>query len=1059
MNRIMLALGALLLSAAPVLTHAQDKPAATRTNISKMLKGRITDEKGAPLEQAVVQAKGTGRKTLTRPDGTFSLEVPDTTSVLMVSHVNMIYQEFRFSGTEVTLQMKPLASSLDDVIVVGYGTKKKSDVLGSVSTVTAKDIEDLPVANLSTALKNRAPGVGVSQSSGRPGASTSITIRQATSFAGVVATPLFVIDGLVEMNKDDPYGSVAFQNLDASQIETITFLKDAAATIYGARGANGVVLVTTKRGKPGKPKITYTGNLGISEASKMPEMLNAYDHAVLLNQMVTGKKPTVPVVGTELYTQQELDYLKGLSTESWLDKTWTNANLNRHTVNISGGSDRITFFAGANYYKEKGNLRDLYVTKYGLRFGMNAKITNNLSADVSISTDNTDLNRPAPKGTSTTEQSDQMNATVSSLLLTPRWIPMYINGMPVFSNPPNWHPYELQNSGSYARSKSQGLTLNAAMTYKVPQIEGLSFRVQYGRNTRTNFGKEYYPSYNLYEFVRDGVHTNTGNTGTQNVMFTNTLSRVVNIKNNNNISESYDNSSNWQLNESVSYARVFGDHNLSVMLAAEQNQTFGDNYKASREVQVIPGVDQLWAFSQDKNNMDNSGQSTYSGRVSYLGRLNYSLKNRYLMEAAFRRDASPNFHPDRQWGFFPSVALGWKISEESFFTKNVRFINDLKLRVNVGLTGNDAVGSFVWKNRYTSTTGMLFGSSPSMTNGLNPNAIPNIYITWEKALYKDIGLDGTFFNRKFNFSLDFYHRHNYDMLESPTATMPNSFGSNIGQVNYGQMNAWGIEGSLGYNGNITKDLSYFVNMNITWSDNKVLRRYYNAGTDTGWKNPIGVRTDRGVEGYVATGIVRTQADVDAVLGKTPGYTINGDTLRVGMLNFQDLNGDGKITELDRTRIATRSDAIIGGGFNLGMAWKGIKLSMNISMSVGGKAMWKKADLAPPTKDVTALALWRDSWSPNNPNAAFPVIYSPLASEASTYWMRNGTTMRVNNMTLSYSLPASISSKYSIPEFRIYVSGTNLWNIINPTPYKDQASNLIADYPILRTWTFGLSATL
>ncbi|MDR6337820.1 TonB-linked SusC/RagA family outer membrane protein [Filimonas zeae] len=1059
MNRIMLALGAMLLSAAPVLTHAQDNPASSsRTNASKTVKGRITDDKGAPLEQAVVQAKGTGRKTLTRADGSFSLEVPDTSSVLMVSHVNMAYQEYRFTGTDLNLQMKPLNAALDDVIVVGYGTKKKSDVLGSVSTVTARDIEDLPVANLSTALKNRAPGVGVSQSSGRPGATTSITIRQATSFAGVVAQPLFVIDGLVEMNKDDPSGSVAFQNLDASQIETITFLKDAAATIYGSRGANGVVLVTTKRGKPGKPKINYTGSYGISEASKMPEMLNAYDHAVLLNQLVLGKRP-FNVPATELYTQKELDYLSTLSDQSWLDQTWTNAHLSRHTVNISGGTDRITFFAGANYYKENGNLRDLFVTKYGLRFGMNAKITNNLTADVSISTDNTDLNRPAPKGTTATEQSDQMNATVSSLMYTPRWIPMYIDGRPVFSNPPNWHPFELQNSKSYARSKSQGLTINAALNYKVPQIEGLSFRVQYGRNTRNNFGKEYYPSYDLYEFVREGVHTNQGTIATTNVMFTNTLQRVVNIRNSNSISEAYDASSNWQLNEAVSYARVFGDHNISVMLAAEQNQTFGDAYKASREIQVIPGVDQLWAFSQDKNNMDNSGQSTYSGRVSYLGRLNYSLKNKYLLEAAFRRDASPNFHPDRQWGFFPSVALGWKISEESFFSRNVRFINDLKLRFNVGLTGNDAVGTFLWKNRYTSTTGMLFGTSPAMTNGLNPNVVPNIYITWEKALYKDIGLDGTFFNRKFNFSLDFYHRHNYDMLESPTATMPNSFGSNIGQVNYGQMNAWGIEGSLGYNGNITKDLSYFVNMNVSWTDNKVLRRYYNAGTDTGWKNPIGVRTDRGVEGYVATGIVRTQADVDAILSKTPGYTINGDTIRVGMLNYQDLNGDGKITELDRTRIAGRSEAILGGGFNLGMAYKGIKLSMNISVSVGGKAMWKKADVAPPTKDATALNIWKDSWTASNPNAAYPVIYSPWANEASTFWMRNGTMMRVNNMTLSYSLPAAISNRYKIPEFRVYVSGTNLWNIINPTPYKDQATNLIADYPILRSWTFGLSATL
>lgn len=1070
MKQLLLALGIMLIAAAiPAFVFSQtNSDTLSKTAVSKKtITGVVVDDKGEPLPNANITVKGTSQKALTRDDGTFKITVPDT-AVLRFTHVGLATQEQSVKGQDfLRIEMKSANSNLTDVIVVGYGTQKRANVLGSVSTFNPKDVQDMPVANMSTALKNVVPGVGISQTAGKPGATTNINIRGATTFAAAGTTgPLFVIDGFVQTYTTsggvDATGKTAFDNLDPTQIESITFLKDASATIYGARGANGVVLVTTKKGKAGKPRLSYSGSYSTEDAAKLPEMLSGYDQALLLNNWVQNYSPN-NVVASEVYTPDELNYLKS-HNYNWFRQTWQPAHVQRHTINVSGGSDKLTFFAGANYYDETGNLRDLYATKYGLRLGMTAKIVEGLTAVVTTSADNSIANRPTPKGTSASDQADQMNVTVGTLLRVPGWVPMYLNGQPVYYSPINWHPFELQNSGTYAKSKLQNFAVNASLEYKVPKIEGLSFRVQYGRNQVNTFGKQYYSSYNTYDFVQSGSHTNFSSgtnkaTGTQNVMYTNNVNAVKVIKNGNSLQESYDGSQNWQMTESVGYARKFGKHDFSIILLSEQMQTTGDNLTSSKEVQVIPGIDQFYGYSSDNtsNNITVTGLTSSTGRVSYMGRLNYSYKDRYLLEAAFRDDASPNFPTNSQWGFFPSVAVGWKLSEEDFFKDHVHFVNDLKIRFNVGLTGNDATSAFGWKTRYTGANGMLFGSS--LTNGLSNANIPNSEITWEKALYKDLGIDGTLANRKINFTVDFYHRHQYDMLETPNTTVPNTFGGTFADRNHGILNSWGFESSIGYNGNIGRNFNFFASMNFSITFNKVIQKYYSPGTDTGWKNPIGVRADRGIGGYVATGIVRSQADVDSWYKAHPGWTINGDSLRAGDLNFKDINGDGKITDVDQTRIANRSSNIFGMGFNLGCSWKGFRLSTNISLGVGGSLVWKKADIAPPTKDASALTIWKNSWTAANPNAALPAIYAPLANEASSFWLRSATYMRVNNLQLSYNLPASITTRYKLPECRFYITGMNLWSIINPTPYKDPDSNQVSDYPILRTWTFGVNLNL
>ncbi|SEW22218.1 TonB-linked outer membrane protein, SusC/RagA family [Chitinophaga sp. YR573] len=1013
-----------------------------------ILKGKVFsgDERtGMPGVTARVKVGNKGTTTLV--DGSYSLKVHENSTVIF-SQMGYISQQIPVNGrTSIDVYLEKDVKSLNETVIIGYGSQKRANVLGAVTAVNAAEIEDLPVANLGTALQNKVPGVSISQTSGKPGATTSLTIRNPVTWASTGSTtdPLFVIDGF-QLTKQD------FDNLDATLIESVTFLKDAAASIYGARGANGVILVKTKMGKPGKPRISYAGSYGISSATYIPEMLSGYDQAIQLNNKYTSLKDAD---ANKYYTPDELAYLK-THNNNWIDDVWKSSHLTRHTISVSGGTDRITFFAGGNYYKENGNVGDLYVTKYGLRMGINAKIIDNLTTSISFSTDNALTNRPAPKTVQSglTEQSDQMSATVSALLLTPGWVPMYINGRPVYSSVPGWHPQELIKTGSYSKLKSQGQTINASLDYKLPAVKGLTFRVQYGRNARTNFGKEYYLPYSLYNFVREGTHNTS-----QNVIFTNQLTTTnpsTLIKNGNLMTESYGGTSSYQLNESVSYDRTFGKHAVNLILVAEQSESQTDNFDTRRETVVIPGIDQLFAFSQDKTLYDNSGSSGEGGRMSYLGRLNYAFKDKFLLEATFRADASPNFPKTSQWGYFPSVAVGWKLSEEPFFKEHVRAINDFKIRFQVGLTGNDAVRNYQYKERYTQTTGMLFGST--LTSGLNNNDIPNPSITWERALYKNLGFDGTMFNRRFNFAIDLYHRYNYDMLMQPTSTVPTTFGGGISDQNYGRLKSWGLEAMLNYNGSITNDLKFTTGINFSISDNKVIRKYYGAG-DTAWKNPIGRRTDNGLEGYKSTGILRTQQEVDAFMAKNPGWTIDGQPLVPGYMNYADINKDGKIDENDKTRIASRGGSLFGVGFILGASWKTLKLSANIGLQVGGYEAYDKTARTPATENQRSLAIWKDSWSTENPNAKYPLINSPLIKEVSDFWIRSGTTMRVNNMMLSYGLPQALSARWKIPDLRVFVTGTNLWSIINNQPYKDPATNLAVDYPALRTYTFGLNLSL
>ncbi|MBP6432369.1 MAG: SusC/RagA family TonB-linked outer membrane protein [Ferruginibacter sp.] len=1029
----------------------------------KTVTGKVTDASGSPIPGVTVGVKGTNTNVQTDANGNYSIVVPSNQSVLKFSSASMLYEEQNVgTRTTISIAMEKNNQKLDDVVVVGYGTKKRVNVQGSVYTLKAAEIEDLPVANLGSALVNRIPGVSVNYSSGKPGSTTSLTIRNSTTLTnngniGATNQPLYVIDGIIvnptiwaQSGNPD-----FFENLDASQIEDITFLKDASAAIYGAAGAKGVVLITTKKGKIGKPKITYSGYMGVSTPAVATKTLTAYEHAKMLNDGYELSNATV----TSRFTAAELEQLKQMPDRNWFDQLWKNGKVMRHNINMSGGSEKFTFFAGGSYYNEKGNFGDNNIDKYSIRAGVDAKIIDGLTAAFSVSTDNNVENR----GTHKNSNDETEDLSTRALYLTPKWVPLTINGIPATFNGPNppgnFSMQGLLNSGTYKLNKSLGLSVNANIEYKPKFVPGLVAKVQYGKLNRNSFSKEYYESYQAGNFYK--------NVAGNGLLYTDSLIGITNFSNNDQMSEGTTISESYQLFGTLGYNKRFGASNFSALLGYDQSEASGRNNFVTKTTQIVKGIDEYWAFSNDPAaTIVRNPQYIQFAKRSYFGRLDYDYKNKYFIEFTGRYDASSNFAPEHRWGFFPTVGLGWKISDEKFM-RNIAFINNLKFRATLGLVGDDRVANRLFLDRYTQSTGVILGSTT--TGGLDPtNFVPNPAATWEKTRTFNVGLDATVFKNKINFSVDVYQRYTYDAFATlDGSVLPITTGLPSAFDNYGKNLQWGTEFSVGYRTKINKDWGFNADVNFGWSNSQLLQNYYNPTLlglygSNGLSNTIGKdpRTfNSNNYGYIATGIIRTQAEVDAILAVNPNYTIGGAKPQVGFMNYKDVNGDGKIEDNDVTLMYDRTSAVIGFGITLGVTYKTFKLQTNLNLSIGGKRFYDSEARKAPTTTQSAPSYWADTYSLTNTNAKYPRADAPLIKENSTFWAVNGTQSRINNMVLSYSVPKKLIERYKIPECKLVVTGTNLWNIINPLKYKDPYTSNFASYPTLRTISVGLNVGL
>ncbi|UCH14713.1 MAG: SusC/RagA family TonB-linked outer membrane protein, partial [Bacteroidales bacterium] len=576
--------------------------------------GLVKDKSGEPLPGVNVIIKGSTKGIITDGNGNYSISDVPADGILVFSFLGMATQEIAAGNqTEIDVVLEEDITSLDEVVVIGYGDVKRANLVGSVVDISAEEIEELPAANLSTLLEGRLAGVRVSQSSGKPGSSTSVKIRTSSSWNN--EEPIFVIDGIIYDEQNG--GQERFDVLDPTEIESISVLKDASAAVYGARGAGGAILITTKRGKMGRPKINYSGSYGVSDATQLPDMMSAYEQAVFVNDAIEIVDPVRYESDPGYYTEDELEYFKTID-HNWLEQAWQKSQLTRHTLNVSGGSDRLSYYGGGSYYYETGNFKNLYTQKYTLRMGLDAHITKNLTTSFGISIDNRNNQRPYNEFD---KESDPLRGTFKALLQTPRWIPSYRGDLPVGQRGlVDNHPLEVEKIDAYSRSKDSHYNLNSALEYRVPWVKDLKVRFAYSYNQGNSYGKQYRVPYYLYDFVTEGGH--------RHIITDEVHGDPTYIENGDQIQESSDIGKSYQLNGSISWAKEIGAHDIKALFVYEQSESESHGFNSQRENMIIPTYDRQEGFSESVQRTRSSAAN--GARLSYIGRLNYIFGEKYI---------------------------------------------------------------------------------------------------------------------------------------------------------------------------------------------------------------------------------------------------------------------------------------------------------------------------------------------------------------------------------------------------------------------------------------------
>lgn len=1018
----------------------------------KKITGKVTDgTDGGPMPGVNVSIKGVPSNVATNADGMYTIQADPATDVLVFSYVGYIRQTITLAGKS-TLNVNLIAdkSDLDEVIVVGYGTKKKSEILGSVAVVTGEELMDIPAPNIAGALRNRVAGLGVSQVSGKPGASINLNIRNASTSTqggtiGATSEPLYIIDGISFPNSD------AFDNLDASMIENITILKDASAAIYGASGAKGVVLITTKRGKAGKISLSYNGYVGVSDAAKVPEMLTPFEHASLVNEgIMIGGKPF-----TDSFSPEDLDYIKSLNYKSWYDELWQASTTQRHNLSVSGGSDKVTFFAGGSYQKEDGNYKGLQVDKYTMRSGMNATILPGLKADIAF---NIDQNINVANNSLGQENDADF---FRSIITVPGWVPISIDGKPVDFGT---NPLALLNSGYYDNRKGFGYRINANLSYQPEAIKGLTAKFQISQGGNSNRTRLYRPPYDEYAFTMFGrnsrLYTDVPSTATPHVV---SVLSAANAET--RAGQTTGNS--YQGFLTLQYAKTIAKHSMDLTVGGEQTVAYSEKQDNVWVGQLVPEVEDPWAFDINKTQQP-VRTVTESTKRSFFGRFSYDFDKKYLLDLVGRLDASSNFASGNRWGFSPSIGLGWIVSQENFFKDNVKFINFLKFKFNYGITGDDRVNERLWQERYLVglSDGYLFGNNNGI--GLNPSVLPNPNITWEKKQTFNAGIEASLFNNKLDVGIEVFRNFTYDGFDGGVDKLyPMYAGFKSATVNYREIYNWGTEFTLGYKANLTKDLRLSTSMNFSFGNSVTYREFYELG-----KLPLNIGEDMiltGLDpriyntsnmGLISKGMLRTQEEVDQFILQNPAYNFKGAVPEVGWLIYEDSNKDGIINESDLTPLYKHPNAFLSTGINLNLSYKALSLSTNINARFGGKVFYDSRAVTAASLSNNVLTLWRDRWTPENPmQGKLPRYDDPSIGVNSTFWAVDGTMIRINNMTLSYKLSDRLARTLGLGGARILATGNNLWTIINPLKYKDPYTSSAYDYPTIRTISLGLSVNL
>jgi TonB-dependent starch-binding outer membrane protein SusC len=996
--------------------------------------GIVKDEIG-PTANASVMVKGTKVGVTTDANGAFSIDVPNQKSVLVISNTGYQTHETVVGNmTNFTIDLVASTSQLNEVIVVGYGTQKKVTVTGAVAMVKGSELAKSPAVNLSNSLVGRLPGVTAVQSSGEPGYDGSAIRIRGTNTLGNNSA-LIVVDGI-------PERAGGLDRINPNDIESVSILKDASAAIYGARAANGVILITTKHGKTGKPTLTYDFNQGWAQPTRLPKMSNAAQYAEMNNELVLFKDipenqwsaawPALQQAGSYTRTNDSVvitapyspaaiqKYKDGSDPWGYPNTDWFKATLkewspqSRHNLQINGGSENVKFFASLGYSNQDAYYKNSATgfKQYDLRLNLDAKINKYINTSIGLT--GREEYRFFPTSGAGSIFRMQVRGKPTEQAIWP-------NGLPGPDIENGENPVVITtNETGYDRDRRDYIQVNGKIEFLIPGIEGLKITASGAVDKYILRGKRWQIPWGLYFWDRltyDTVDNKITPHLTKNIRSTFTDPRLT---------QREEHQLNINLTGLLNYDRSFREHTVNFLAGVTRETVEGDNFSAFRRNYISPAVDQLFAGASAQQSI--GGSAFQRARLSYFGRVGYNYKEKYIAEFLWRYDGSYIFPESDRFGFFPGLLAGWNISKEDFFKNKI--VDYLKLRLSYGQMGNDQVffNGALQEYAYLSTYGFssyIFNDQVQTT--LLETRVPNPNFTWEVANNANIGLEGTLL-QKINFEFEYFYNKRTFILIAKQGSTPSSTGMVLPPVNLGKVNNKGWEFKVGYNGQ-SGDLRYNVSVNGGYAKNKIVSWDEAPGAP-----PYQQSTGHGfgIDGpnylaYEYDGVFRDEKDIVANTldySKLTGHLLPGD------MKFKDINGDGKINGDDQTRLDKNRDPSFTGGLHISAQYKNFDLSILFQTARGG-LLWIQGAQEGDFGNYLQYT-YDHRWSADNPGSVDPRIsnrnatyYTGGGYGNNTYWLRTSNYTRLKNIEIGYNVPANLGKRAGISNLRIYANGLNL----------------------------------
>ncbi|MFT2010926.1 SusC/RagA family TonB-linked outer membrane protein [Pontibacter sp. 13R65] len=967
----------------------------------QVVTGKVLDEKGVGMPGVTVVLKGTSKGTATNSDGFYSLSVPDATGTLVISFIGYQLQEVPINKrASININLVPNSTALDEVVVIGYGEVKKRDLTGSVASVKGEELTKFPVTTVVEALQGKVPGADITRSNGYAGQGPSIRIRGNRSIGnpGSSNRPLYIVDGVQ---------GVDVSVINPNDIESIDVLKDASSTaIYGSRGANGVIIITTKRGVSDKPKFTFNSYAGVSEVAGYGKYMTGPEYVAFRREAYRAAGNwNSPEDDSKIFNAPLLAAIENQEYTSWPELLINNGYQQDYQLGISGGSEKTKVYFSGNYFNEKGILKNDEFKRYTGRLNVDQTINNWLKVGIQTQLAYTDNDR----------RRDPFNvASKVAPLGSPYNEDGSLNFLPGHGNEVN--PLADEQPGAWKRNV-QGITGSMSSYLEIRPIKDLSFRSSFAATLSDSDQGHFNSKYTI-----DGKGANSRSE------ITTSKNRFI----------------SWE--NVLNYTKDIKDHTISVTGIASNISSMSISSYAGGNNQLLE--------SQEYFNLTGAAQNMYLGSnytqhnlISFAGRLNYSWKGKYLLTLTGRSDGSSKLGPGNKWAFFPSAAVGWRISDESFM-RGQELVNDLKLRASYGVSGNDVINPYATQNSLTQIQFSYDDANPAMAYGLNPT-IGNPNLRWELTTTANFGLDFGILTNRITGSIDYYDALTSDLIFP--LSLPLSTGVATVNQNIGKTRNKGVELAITTHNITTKNFSWSSNFTFFKNKEEIVELPNGNVIDNDYRRslikgqPAQIYFD-----YKKIGIWQLGEEAEAAqFGAKPGE------IKIADLSGPDGVPDGKITADDKTIIGTTVPKW-SGGLNNNFKFKGFDLNVYLFARVG---QWASSDYYGKYRRNGQNNNPRvDYWTPENPTNAFP---SPHATAAynfiTTTTLYESSYVKLRNATLGYTIPNAITSKFKLENVRIYISGRNLFAISDFKDF-DPESEGITDQPLNRLYVGGLNLT-